>query len=106
MKITEGRLRQIIRREIRASQLTEAKIGASATYDRDFEGPKRAFEAILKKRAHDLGPSMLGTIRQGSHDHLRMIEEALDEAGVFDPGLRALVSGPFKMVPPHFLLRM
>jgi len=49
---------------------------------------------------------MLGTIRQGSPDHLRMIEEALDEAGILDPGLRALVSGPFKMVPPHFLLRM
>jgi len=106
MRITEGRLRQIIRREIRASQLSEAKIGASAAYDRDFEGPKRAFEAILKERARQLGPNMLGTIRQGSPDHLRMIEEALDEAGILDPGLRALVSGPFKMVPPHFLLRM
>lgn len=106
MKITEGRLRQIIRREIRASQLSEAKIGAGAAYDRDFESPKRVFETILKKRARDLGPNMLSTIRQGSSDHLRMIEDALDEAGIFEPGLRALVSGPFKMVPPHFLLRM
>ena len=90
----------------RRRRLKEAKIGASAAYDRDFEEPKRLFEAILKEKARQLGPNKLGTIRQGSPDHLKMIEEALDEAGIFDPGLRALVGGPFKMVPPHFLLRM
>lgn len=106
MRITEARLRQIIRREILQSRLNETRVGASASYDRDFESPKRLFETILRERARRLGPNMLGTIRQGSHDHLRMIEEALDEAGIFDARLRTLVSGPFKLVPPHFLLRM
>lgn len=106
MRITEGRLRQIIRREIIESSLNETRVGASASYDREFENPKRAVETVLRERARQLGPNMLGTIRQGSPDHLRMIEEALDEAGIFDAKLRALVSGPFKSVPPHFLLRM
>ena len=106
MRITEGRLRQIIRREIMASRLNEARVGAGTAYDRDFESPKRAFETVLRERARQLGPNMLGTIRQGSHDHLRMIEEALDEAGIFDSRLRTLVSGPFKLIPPHFMLRM
>lgn len=87
-------------------RLSESKIGASVEYDRTKEGPKRAFEAILKQKAERMGPSMLSTIRQGSHDHLRMLEDALDEAGILDASLRALVSGPFKMIPPAFLLRM
>lgn len=106
MKITERRLRQIIRREISLSSLNESRVGASSSYERNFEDPKRAFEAVLKEKAHQLGPNMLGTIRVGSHDHLKMIEDALDEAGIMDQSLRALVSGPYKVVPPHFLLRI
>lgn len=102
------RIREILTEPSTSSKkrMTESKIGASVEYDRTKEGPKRAFEAILKQKAERMGPNMLNTVRQGSHDHLRMLEDALDDAGIFDASLRALISGPFKMVPPHFLLRM
>lgn len=99
-------LRQLIREELRRQQLNESKIGAGAEYDRTKEAPKRAFEAILKRKASEMGPNMLGQMRPGSPDHLRLIEDALDEAGIADAGLRGLISGPFKMIPPHFLLRI
>ena len=99
-------LRQLIREELEHQRLIETKIEAGAEYDRSKEAPKRAFEAVLKLKASEMSPNMLGQMRTGSPDHLRLIEDALDEAGIDDVGLRGLISGPFKMIPPHFLLRI
>lgn len=72
---------------------------ASKSYVAEKEAPKRRFEAELVRLVKQRMPA-------SKDDYSSMIETALDAAGVTDPSLRSLISMPFKMIPPEFLLKM
>lgn len=84
-----------------------ALTSASKSYIEEKEVPKKRFQTeltlIVKEYAEDLTKVLP---RPGSPAHEKMIEDALDNAGIKDKSLRDLVSGPFMMIPPAFLLKL
>lgn len=95
-RFTESHLRQLIR---------ETLVSAGSAYTSSKEAPKQKFEAELIRMAHERAADVM-RMMPGSLEHLEMIETALDAAGITEKSLRDLVSRPFTMIPPSFLLKM
>lgn len=90
MRISESQLRRIIRETI---------VSASQEY---IEGPEAAMsrtQASLRLRLSDQLPAL------GSEEHLKMIQDSMDDAGVTDVSHRDMISSALKMIPPKFLIK-
>lgn len=85
--------------------IREALVSAGQQYTAEKEAPKQKFEAELIRAAKERAAEV-SRMRPGSSEHLEMIENALDSAGISERTLRALISRPFTMIPPAFLLKM
>lgn len=94
--VTESVLRSFIR---------ESLVSAGKSYVAEKEAPKQKFEAELVRIAKE-SPAATSRVKPGSMEHLEMIENALDSAGITEKSLRDLISRPFVMIPPAFLLKM
>jgi hypothetical protein len=95
MRITEARLRHLIR---------EAIVAASDAYLRRYEDPMVATQRALGDRLGQLPRAEVVAMVPGSPGFLEMIQAALDDAGVEDPATRELITRPLRMVPPVALL--
>lgn len=94
--VSESTLRSFIR---------ESLVSAGKSYAAEKEAPKQKFEAELIRIAKE-SPAATSRVKSGSTEHLEMIENALDSAGIMEKSLRDLISRPFIMIPPTFLLKM
>lgn len=95
MRITESKLRQLIREAIGA---------AGEDYARRFEDPMVATQRALGDRLGRLPREEVVAMVLGSPGFLEMVQGALDDAGVEDPATRELIARPLRMVPPVALL--
>ena len=87
------------------SFIRESLVSAGQSYVSNKEAPKQKFEAELIRIAKERAAES-SRMRPGSSAHLEMIENALDSAGITEKSLRDLISRPFAMIPPAFLLKM
>jgi len=94
MKITQTKLRQLIR------EILEAKIGAGKAY---LAGPEADFQktlASLTKMLRDLPIDTLQILRNTDPVYNDLINKALDGVGITDKARRDLIYKPLKMMIP------
>jgi len=94
MRITEAKLRQIVR------EILETKIGAGKAY---LEGPEADFQKTLvslTKMLRDLPLDMLQILKNSDPVYDDLINKSLDSTGITDKSRRDLVYRPLKMMRP------
>lgn len=89
MRISESQLRRIIRETI---------VSASQEY---IEGP----EAAMSRTQEALVRRLIALLPEpGSVDHIRLIQDSMDESGVIDASQRDMISRALKMIPPKIMI--
>ena len=98
--VSKGSIR-LTRRQLKV--LVESAISVSAEYDRTKEDPKRRFEKTLVDMAKSQD---ISDIETGSPAHIVLLNAALDATNITDIELRKLISRPYRMIPPAYLLSL
>lgn len=92
MRITESKLRQIIREEL-------ARMGSDYA---PKEAAKNRAQGILLRKLHDR-PEPAATSKD-EYDH--MVDQAVSEAEIDDPDLAKMIAATLRAIPPHIMAMM